>query len=101
MASYRMKTATPSSRAALATAVKTSARCQPYVRAGDVLPRLASNTAVNPMNMATRSVSMWPASASRAIELISSAVTSSRTKNALRIAAAMTILLTRVSLLWL
>ena len=34
---------------------------------------------------------MWPASASSAIELISSAVVSSTTKNAVRIAAAMTI----------
>ncbi len=57
---------------------------------------LASSTAVRPMNIATRSVSMWPASASSAIELIHSAVTSSMTKNAVRIAAAMTIRLTRV-----
>src|SRR5690348_11149982 len=41
------------------------------------------------MRTATTSVSMWPASASRAIELISSEVTSSTTKNAARIAAAM------------
>ena len=40
---------------------------------------------------------MWPASASSARELISSAVVSSRTKNAVRIPAAMTIRLTRVS----
>ena len=75
------------------------ARCQPYVRAGDALPWRASSTAVRPMNIATRSVSMWPASASSASELISSAVVSSRTKKAVRIAAAMTIRLTRASAL--
>ena len=40
---------------------------------------------------------MCPASASSAIELISSAVVNSRTKKPVRIAAAMSILLTRVS----
>src|SRR3546814_186196 len=49
------------------------------------------------MNIATRSVSMCPASASSAIELIHSAVTSSSTKNAARIAAPMIIRPTRVS----
>jgi hypothetical protein len=92
-----MNAATPISSAALATAVNTSARCQPYVRAGDTLPWRASSTALRPMNIATRSVSMWPASASRAIESIISAVVSSIAKNAVRIAAAMTIRLTRVS----
>ena len=95
-----MKAATPISSTALATAVNTSARCQPYVRAGDALPCRASSTAVRPMNIATRSVSMWPASASSAIELISSAVVSSRTKKAVRMAAAMSIRLTRVSPGW-
>ena len=42
---------------------------------------------------------MCPASESSASELIASAVVSSRTKNAVRIAAAMTIRLTRVSAL--
>ena len=46
--------------------------------------------------MATRSVSMCPASASSASELITSAVVSSTMKNAVRIAA-MSIRLTRVS----
>lgn len=85
-----MNAATPISRPAFATAVNTSARCQPYVRAGDELPRRASVTAASPMNTATTSVSMWPASASSAIELISSEVASSTTKNAARIAAAVT-----------
>src|SRR5690242_7455546 len=46
-------------------------------------------TAAKPMNTATTSVSMWPASASNAIELISSDVVNSTTKKAARIAAAM------------
>jgi hypothetical protein len=49
------------------------------------------------MNMATRSVSMWPASASRAIEPISSAVVSSMTKKTANTIAAMIIRLTRTS----
>ena len=40
------------------------------------------------MKTATTSVSMWPASASKAIELISNEVVNSTTKNAARIAAA-------------
>ncbi|CNH65381.1 Uncharacterised protein [Mycobacterium tuberculosis] len=83
-----MNTATPISSAALATAVNTSARCHPYVREGDELPRLASITAASPMNTATTSVSMCPASANRAIELITSEVVSSTTKNVARIPAA-------------
>jgi len=50
------------------------------------------------MNIATRSVSMWPASASSAIESIHNAVVSSMTKKTVRIAAAASIRLTRVSL---
>ena len=72
----------------MATAVNTSARCHPKVRAGDELPRLASITAASPMNTATTSVSMCPASASSAIELINSDVVSSTTKNVARIPAA-------------
>ena len=53
-----------------------------------MLPRLASVTAASPMNTATTSVSMCPASASSAIELISSEVVNSTTKNAARIPAA-------------
>src|SRR3954452_20782393 len=54
------------------------------------------------MNIATKSVSMWPASASSAIEPIVSAVVSSMTKKADSTAAAMIIRLTRVSPLpWL
>ena len=87
-ASYRMNTAIPSSRMALTPAVKTSARCHPYVRAGELLPLRASTTAVSPMNNATRSVSMCPASASSAIELIASAVPSSMKKKPVRMAAA-------------
>ena len=58
-------------------------------RDGDELPRRASVTAARPMKTATTSVSMWPASASKAIELISNEVVNSTTKNAARIAAAM------------
>jgi hypothetical protein len=49
------------------------------------------------MNIATRSVSMCPASDNSASELITNAVVSSRAKNAVRIPAAMTIRLTRAS----
>ncbi|SKY77176.1 Uncharacterised protein [Mycobacteroides abscessus subsp. abscessus] len=91
IASYRTKTATPISRTALATAVKTSARCHPKLRSAVVDPWRASKSATRPIRSATTSVNMCPASAINASELTAIPTPSSTKKYVPIIATATTI----------
>ena len=73
--------ATPNSSTELASAARISRRYSPNVRCRRAVPRLASWMAARAMPSPTTSVSMWPASDSRASEFVSRPATTSTTMN--------------------